>query len=233
MARRRYVSTAISTDGKLVKLQKYAGHFGPLLYTWMIPHAGDDCHITSDLGELQLMVIPGFKVKPEQVTDAVNYMVELDLLRQDERGYYFPPESFYEYQSYIPPAKRWHEGEQQPTPQNAEDHRESPQNAASPPPSLSPSPTPSPSVTPPPSPAPKNAEARERLKGKLTLTPEEWNELIAKHGSSVHARYWQWVDWIGEREGERMPTKTAFLAFRGFLERGMGRSKSSAATATR
>lgn len=145
MARRRYVSTDISIDTLLVKLQKHVGYFGPLLYTWMLPHAGDDCHITSDLEELQLMVIPGFKVKPDQVQDAVDYMLEIGLILSDAAGLYFPPRTFYKHQSYIPEAKRWQEPERE-LPPNAADCRESPQITASP--SLSPSPSPTPSPSP-------------------------------------------------------------------------------------
>jgi Ni/Co efflux regulator RcnB len=155
LARRRYVSTDISIDSLLVKLQKNVGYFGPLLYTWMLPHAGDDCHITDDLDELKLMVIPGFNVEPTEIEDAINAMVELGLLRRDDGGLYFPPRSFYKHQSYIPEAKRWQETEAIPedyrkSPQIAEERRVLPQNTASP----SPSPSYSPSPTPSPSPSP-------------------------------------------------------------------------------
>ena len=38
MARRRYISTNISTDPKVNILAEKYGDFAALLYTWMIPH---------------------------------------------------------------------------------------------------------------------------------------------------------------------------------------------------
>ena len=46
MARRRYISTAISTDTAVCKLAKKYGEFAAMLYTWMIPHAEDDAKLT-------------------------------------------------------------------------------------------------------------------------------------------------------------------------------------------
>lgn len=61
------------------------------------------------------------------------------------------------------------------------------------------------------------SSTRDRLKAALGFTPEQWKELLANHpGVNVHARYWDWIDWIGESEEKRMPEKP-FFAFDGFL----------------
>lgn len=59
---------------------------------------------------------------------------------------------------------------------------------------------------------------RERLKATYALTEGEWQQLFAKHqGVNVGARYWEFLDWIGESEELRRPKKGTFVAFDGFL----------------
>lgn len=157
MARRRYVSTTISTDKMIAKLANENGEFSALLYTWMIPHATDDGGITADPEELRLMVIPGFKKKDAAaIQKAISAMLALGLLELSESAdrLYFPAESFYKHQSYINAANRRKTPEitanHRRTPQLditpearyetaeiAGNQRESAQNAASPPPSPS------------------------------------------------------------------------------------------------
>ena len=85
MARRRYISTSISTDSAVSKLAKNYGDFAALLYTWMIPHAEDDGCIRADIDSLILMVIPGFRWKTEEeVEDVLNGMVEWGLIHWDK-----------------------------------------------------------------------------------------------------------------------------------------------------
>lgn len=145
MARRRYISTDISKDAAVKKLAASNGAFAALLYTWMIPHATDDGGITSDPEELQLLVVPGIKVKTAQIADAVESMLALELLTRENSKLYFPPASFYKHQSYISEKNRRSEDCRE-SPRIAEERRESPKNAASPPPSPSFSPSPSLSV---------------------------------------------------------------------------------------
>jgi len=72
---------------------------------------------------------------------------------------------------------------------------------------------------------------RERLRAKFAFTNEDWSHLHAKHpGVHVNARFWDFLDWIGEREGERMPEKP-LAAFHGFLSVKNGAKESSAAAA--
>lgn len=59
---------------------------------------------------------------------------------------------------------------------------------------------------------------RERLKATYALAEGEWQALFAKHpGVNVGARYWEFLDWIGESEELRRPRKGTFVAFDGFL----------------
>lgn len=123
------------------------GPMAALLYTWMIPHAEDDRSITADPDEILLTVIPGCKkITPKQVQNYLNSMVNQNLLTKHSGRLYFPVESFYKYQSYIPENKRNYDEPVKTTlatmPQNTEEHRETPQNTASP------SPSPSPSLSP-------------------------------------------------------------------------------------
>lgn len=129
MARRRYISTKISTDKQINKLAMEYGDFAVLLYTWMIPHAEDNTEITGDYEELLLTICPGRRDKSvEDIKQAVEGMLELKLIYQTEKDgrpiLAFPSQSFYSYQTYIKENRR-------KTPQNTEEHREVPQNTAS------------------------------------------------------------------------------------------------------
>lgn len=58
MARRRYISTDISTDKTVNKMAMKYGDFAALFYTWLIPHIEDNCEITGDAEELLAIVCP-------------------------------------------------------------------------------------------------------------------------------------------------------------------------------
>ncbi len=137
MARRRYISTDISTDSRIAKLANEGGAVAALLYTWMIPHADEDGGLTADLDEIRAKVVPLFKLKPDTVTKAVALMVELGLieLSTDQRRYFFPAATFYKYQSNIRSENRRpiaeNSTERHKTAQNATDEHETPQNSAS------------------------------------------------------------------------------------------------------
>src|SRR3990167_4529790 len=130
MARRRYLSTEISKDKRVYALTERAGDFAAMLYTWMLPHAEDDGSITADHDEIVALVVPfllgrrRFDVRGK-VAAAVAAMLDLTLLIEEDGRYYFPPDSFYRYQSYIKPEHR------RKTPESTVEQRESPQNAAS------------------------------------------------------------------------------------------------------
>ena len=121
MARRRYISTDISTDEKVNSVSNFA----KLLYTWSIPHFADNCRITPhNAAELKWTILPALKEGPKEVEKAMQELFGAGLWGRDEEGHIFvPAESFYKYQTYI----------------NAANHRKTPQITASP--SLSPSPS--------------------------------------------------------------------------------------------
>lgn len=109
MSRRRYVSTAISTDTAVNKLALRGGDFAALLYTWMIPHASDDATINGDPEELLMIVLPGRRDKSaEDIADALSLMDELELIAwdRDEKIVSFPACAFYKHQSYIKDGER-------------------------------------------------------------------------------------------------------------------------------
>lgn len=129
MARRRYVSTEISIDKEVNKLAIQYGDFAALLYTWMIPHAEDNCLITSDPYELLNKVVPGRRDKTEEdVQEAIAGMIKFKLITvtEDGRTLKFKAKSFYKYQSYIPERKREEDGEGKPpigSPPDEEDEK--------------------------------------------------------------------------------------------------------------
>lgn len=167
MARRRYISTDISTDNRVNQLTKEGGVFATLLYTWMVPHATDDGGITADLDELRLIVVPGIKVTPATMQKSIEAMEALGLIERVNGRLFFPTDTFYKYQNYVSAKNR------REVPQNPETAKpkKSPQNPASP--SLSPSVTPS--VSPSPSDERENAGGREiaAVRPGLAADPEE------------------------------------------------------------
>ena len=128
--RRRYVNTTISKDALVAKLANDYGDFAALLYTWLIPHAEDDCSLPLDHEEIRIGVVPGLKKrKLADVTKAIDGMVALGLLMQGDGCYYFPPDSFYKHQSYIKEERRRRFSLD--SPQNSEDPRFAPKVAQS------------------------------------------------------------------------------------------------------
>lgn len=104
MGRKRYISTEISIDTKLTSVSELAA----LLYTWMIPHAGDNCRLSAkNAGELKLSVMPGSARSVAEIEAAVGELMAAELIgRLDNGVYYFPAENFYKYQTYIKPGNR-------------------------------------------------------------------------------------------------------------------------------
>lgn len=152
MARRRNITSDMSADDRLAELGEKAGTLALLLYTWMIPHAEDDATIHGTPRQIKLKVIPGVDCTVQDVETALQAMCELGLIEWDREHEVigFPPEAFYRYQTYIPPARRRTQplaeylrssdrssADQRNSPQSAAGERTSAQNAASP--SLSPS----------------------------------------------------------------------------------------------
>ena len=136
MSRRRYISTVISIDKHIRRLSDSAA----LLYTWMIPHAEDNATITSDADELASMVVPnrrGWTV--DKIVQVLGEMEREELILVQDGVVWFPPVSFYRYQSNIPEDKR--RTEQPPA---NEDFQKKILKVAENSTSLSPSPSPSP-----------------------------------------------------------------------------------------
>lgn len=184
MARRRYISTEISTDPLVAKLGREHGYFAVLLYTWLIPHAEDDGTAPRDPEEILLKVLPGFRdLTTTDVESALQAMDELGLIKLNGERVYFPAKSFYKYQTYVGESKRRQEegpspvmagkgGEQRKTPENADEQRGTPEKAASP--------SPSPSPLPSPSPSPTKTKNKKDMSGEsaagLSAEFEEWWE---------------------------------------------------------
>lgn len=108
MARRRYISSKISTDKSVVQLAKDYGEFACLLYTWLIPHAEDNGCINADVEEILMLVIPGFRWKSaDDVMAALDGMDKLKLISWDkEKNIISFPSSFFSYQSYIGSSRK-------------------------------------------------------------------------------------------------------------------------------
>lgn len=174
MARKRSISSDISTDPKLAQLAGY-GVLPLLIYTWGIPHADDWGRLPGDPVQFKLMVCPAFPASYEQIEEAIKQVAEVGLWQfyiVDGKKYIaYPREAWFKHQSYINTSKRdddsksaypappdWYEdkkqhekpkGEEiakqhQETPRNSNDRQEIAQNPVSPSPSPSLSPTPTP-----------------------------------------------------------------------------------------
>lgn len=126
MARRRYVSTEISTDPRVCTLAEEYGVFAALLYTWMIPHADDAGALSDDARKLRMLVIPGLPQTTADVTAAIYGMIDLGLLEHDGEAHQlrFPSAAFNRYQSYINKERRT-------SAQNTAEQRTSAQNTTS------------------------------------------------------------------------------------------------------
>lgn len=148
MSRRRYVSTEISIDKQVNRMGMEFGDAPVLLYTWMIPHTGDDGTVTGDPFELLNTVWPGRRDKTEaDVVRCLEAMEAFGLVTWDRvaERVYFPAASFYKYQTYIKPGNRrdtepkreedrampTFSDDQRKTPEISEDQRASAQNTAS------------------------------------------------------------------------------------------------------
>jgi hypothetical protein len=110
MARKRWLSTNVSNDSRVAELASRAGVGAALLYTWCIPHAGDDARLSHDAEELLSQVAPILAMRNVlTVDDAQRFIsaaVELGLLLPDDPYLRFPPRSFYGYQNYIGEERR-------------------------------------------------------------------------------------------------------------------------------
>lgn len=142
MARRRYISTEISTDPKLARLAQH-GTLPMLLYTWAIPHMDDWGRLSADPVEFRLLVCPALNLSDNQVQEALEQIAEVGLWQLytvEGRQYIaIPEEKWFRYQTYISQAKRGDTSASKiPAPQNTGERRETPQMAASPSPSPSP-----------------------------------------------------------------------------------------------
>jgi len=131
MARKRYISTDVSIDTKLNRVSELAA----LLYSWMLPHAADNCRLSAkNAEELRLSVMPGRRRTDDEVEAAVDELIEYELVGRDADGrYYFPAESFYKYQTYIKPGNRAktppeNTGKHRKTPEISGEHRKTPEN---------------------------------------------------------------------------------------------------------
>ncbi len=146
VGRRRSIHTDISLDSRINLLAQRGGDFAVLFYTWAIPHADDDAILRGNEEEIMAKVIPLRRDKtPQDVAAVLTLMHELQLVvwNRANSAVYFPPETFYKYQTYVGLEKR---RKSQPDwvslfcGKSAEEQRETAENSASPSPSPSPSP---------------------------------------------------------------------------------------------
>lgn len=103
MARRRNLSTEISTDKRVNQLSDFA----TLLYTWLLIHSEDDASFTADPQEINLKVFPGRQKDLADIEKAINEIARSELIQLANDGrLYFPLAAFYKHQNYIPTIKR-------------------------------------------------------------------------------------------------------------------------------
>lgn len=113
-----------------------------VLYTWSIPHAGDDACLPGDAEELLSQVMPVMAMRGMvTVEDAQRFIdtaLELKLLERYEDCLRFPPRAFYGYQAYITDSRKptvpsitQNHADPRTSAQNREEPRDSAQNHAS------------------------------------------------------------------------------------------------------
>ena len=143
MARRRSISTDISTDPKLAGLAEH-GPLPMLLYTWAIPHADDWGRLPGDALQFKLLICPALTVTVAEIDAALDLVSASGLWQryavEGSTFIAFPSGCWFKHQSYIPQNKRDNDKSQYP-PQITAVPRSSPQNP------VSPSLTPTPSLT--------------------------------------------------------------------------------------
>lgn len=144
MSRRRYISTELSTDIRLAELAEH-GIMPLLLYTWAIPHFDDWGRMSGDPRQFKLTVCPALDISSSEVLAAIEQIENVGLWNRyvAERKWVIavPSERWFKHQSYIGKDKRLNDegsnfksieyAEITETPQNTEDHRESPKNTVS------------------------------------------------------------------------------------------------------
>ena len=107
MGRRRYISTDISLDEDVDAIAQVSD-FAALLYTWMIPHVKDDAITTGSAKRILAEVMPLRRDKTTADVEAALELIEsmgLFELRTAD-SIYWPPDTFYKYQSYIQAKNR-------------------------------------------------------------------------------------------------------------------------------
>lgn len=137
MARKRYISTELSTDGKLADLSVH-GFLPLLLYTWSIPHMDDWGRLTGDARQFKLLVCPALDILLREVDEALNQIAAAGLWeRYEVDGKWcisVPATKWFKHQSYINKGKREDDSgsdfpspdQHRKTPQNTEERRETP-----------------------------------------------------------------------------------------------------------
>jgi len=149
MGRHRAISTDMSTDRLIGRLEREYGDFPSLLYTRMIPHASEEGTLTGFVDELKARVFPLRSDKTDHdVEQALYILCKIGLIswcRQGEKHLvYFPVKSFYAHQTQIPATKRraadyvmgendyqlWNTEEDLPLTQDSEEQQETPKNTS-------------------------------------------------------------------------------------------------------
>lgn len=122
LARRRYISTEISLDTRLNSVALICGDFAALLYSWLIPHAGDDAVVPHEAERIKVQVFPGrHDLEIAKIEETRDRLISAGLLEWTATGRLrFPLVSFYKYQTYIGKENR-----------STEERRETPGNVSS------------------------------------------------------------------------------------------------------
>jgi hypothetical protein len=135
MARCRKLSTDISLDLAVNRLDDFTA----LLYTWLVPHAEDDCSLPKEPEVIAAKVMPLRRIDPAKIQASVNALLEAELLIISADGRLrIEPTAFYRYQTYVNASKRF-------SAENSKEQQETAENSTSL--SLSVSPSPSPSLS--------------------------------------------------------------------------------------
>ena len=220
MTRRRYISTAISTDEALANLA-LGGYLAPLLFLMAIPHADEAGHLTGKASEFRLLVCPGFPSTTEQVDKALNEITDMGLWSRNGTGINFKPASWRRIQSYISDARfeaAQNPAEHRTSPQNTANQRKVAQNTASSKVGLGvESKVESKVTTPPPATPPDNSNRKGVTDLLACFTPSELDALKQRFpGVDLQWEGGKCLDWWALKKS---PMKRPKLAFKNWLEK--------------
>lgn len=121
MGRKRYVTTDMSTDAKVVAVAQEWSLAG-LMWPWFIQNLDDWARMTGNPLEIKFMIFQAFECSCEDIEHAIDIYVKRTLIHRyaygDKVYLQANPKAFYELQTYIQKSRQKHDGSKLPPPRD-------------------------------------------------------------------------------------------------------------------